>query len=242
MKISEVFLKGIIASLIKEEIRKVKGGYKVYPKKPQKGSKVKKALSKKPLTYQKALSQLRAVERSKSLNEASDAGYVIPNSDIISAINRAFQILDFENPVLKRFMYRIARVESGGNPSGTGDLTHHKKNPFQLDPPAVENVKENINLRKWRSFIDEKQGKNPAKLGNLLENQSYNEVISNNVLSALFATLYVLWSNKNWNPEDRTKIKFYSDLKSQADFWKKNYNTELGKGKVSDFISKNKSK
>ena len=48
--------------LIQEVIKKVKGGYKVYPKKPQKGKKRRRALSKKPLSYKKALAQLRAVE------------------------------------------------------------------------------------------------------------------------------------------------------------------------------------
>ena len=62
MQISEVQLR----FLINEVIKKVKGGYKVYPKKPQKGLKRRRALSKKPLSYKKALAQLRAVE----LNEA----------------------------------------------------------------------------------------------------------------------------------------------------------------------------
>ena len=48
--------------LIQEVIKKVKGGYKVCPKKPQKGQKRRRALSKKPLSYKKALAQLRAVE------------------------------------------------------------------------------------------------------------------------------------------------------------------------------------
>ena len=67
MKVSETLLRELIRSIIDEEIRKVKGGYKVYPKKPQKGRKTRKALSKKPMSYKKALRQLRAVERSKSL-------------------------------------------------------------------------------------------------------------------------------------------------------------------------------
>lgn len=57
--------------LINEEIRKVKGGWKVYPKKPKKGEKRRKALSKKPhKTYKSALQQLKAVEASKSMKEA----------------------------------------------------------------------------------------------------------------------------------------------------------------------------
>jgi hypothetical protein len=67
VKVPAALLRELIRSIIDEEIRKVKGGYKVYPKKPQKGRKTRKALSKKPLSYKKALKQLRAVERSKAL-------------------------------------------------------------------------------------------------------------------------------------------------------------------------------
>ena len=60
--------------LIREVIRKVKGGWKVYPKKPRKGEKRRKAFSNKPhKTYKKALAQLRAIERSKALSEGDPA-------------------------------------------------------------------------------------------------------------------------------------------------------------------------
>jgi len=58
---------------LQEDIRKVDGGYKVYPKKPKKGEKRRKALSKKPMSYKRALAQLRAVERSKAMNEGDPA-------------------------------------------------------------------------------------------------------------------------------------------------------------------------
>jgi len=67
VKVPAALVRELIRSIIDEEIRKVKGGYKVYPKKPQKGRKTRKALSKKPMSYKKALKQLRAVERSKAL-------------------------------------------------------------------------------------------------------------------------------------------------------------------------------
>lgn len=54
-----------LRKIIQEVIRKVKGGWKVYPKKPRKGEKRRRALSNKPLSYKRALAQLRAVERSK---------------------------------------------------------------------------------------------------------------------------------------------------------------------------------
>ena len=57
--------------LIREVIRKVKGGWKVYPKKPRKGEKRRRALSKKPhKTYKAALKQLNAIEISKHMSES----------------------------------------------------------------------------------------------------------------------------------------------------------------------------
>jgi len=56
--------------LIMEEIRKVSHGcYKVYPKKPERGKKRRKALSKKCKTKIGAKKQLAAIEISKSMNE-----------------------------------------------------------------------------------------------------------------------------------------------------------------------------
>jgi len=55
-----------IEQLFHEDISKVDGGYKVYPKKSQKGRKNRRALSKEPMSYKAALTQLRAVERSKN--------------------------------------------------------------------------------------------------------------------------------------------------------------------------------
>ncbi len=69
MKLSKKELLEIIQQALAEEIRKVKGGYKVFPKKPRSGEKRRKAFSKKPMSKAKALRQLRAIERSKSMKE-----------------------------------------------------------------------------------------------------------------------------------------------------------------------------
>ena len=240
MKLSEDQLR----TIIQEVIRKVQGGWKVYPKKPRKGQKRRKALSKKPhKTYKAALAQLRAVERSKSLKENYSA---YTSSEVGDAVDRALEILDIKSDVLKNFMLRIARTESGGSPEGVANsFTHHKANPFQLDPPAVENVKTNVNMRRWRSFVDDKKSPKSANLSQKIEAQSYKEVVSNKTLSALFATMYVLWFSKFYFPDNRSKYdyasKIGSDVKSQAKVWKNKYNTVSGKGKESDFITKNSS-
>ena len=241
MKISEPKLRQFVVELIKEEIRKVDGGFKVYPKKPKKGDKVRKALSKKPMTYQKALNQLQAVEKSKSMRESLEYNSYT-TEEIYSAIDRALAILNVKNKVLRTFMLRIARTESGGNPTGEGGITHHTSNPFQLDPPAVEEVKTNVNMKKWRDFVNGRKGPAPAKMGPI-EKQELKEVEKNKVLSALFATLYVLWAlgadgdRAAWDPEKSFGVP--ASLKDQAVFWKRRYNTESGDGSVKDFIEKN---
>ncbi len=57
--------------LIREVIRKVPGGWKVYPKKPRKGKKRRKAFSKKPhKTRAAAVKQLAAIEIGKRMSES----------------------------------------------------------------------------------------------------------------------------------------------------------------------------
>ena len=60
--------------LIQEEIRQVRPGcFKVYPKKPERGHKRRKALSKKCKTRTAAKKHLAAIEISKKMNEADPA-------------------------------------------------------------------------------------------------------------------------------------------------------------------------
>ena len=241
MKISEPKLRQLVVEFIKEEIRKVDGGFKVYPKKPKKGDKVRKALSKKPMTYQKALNQLQAVEKSKSMRESLEYNRYT-TEEISSAIDRALAILNLKNKELKTLMLRIARTESGGNPAGEGGITHHTSNPFQLDPPSVEEVKTNANMSKWRDFINGRKGPAPAKMGPI-EKQALKEVTQNKVLNALFATLYVIWAlgadgdRAAWDPEKSFNVP--ASLKDQAAFWKRRYNTASGAGSIKDFMAKN---
>ena len=58
-------LREAILSVLEEEIRKVKGGWKVYSKKG-------KPLSKEPKTKKDALKHLRAIEMSKAMSEGDE--------------------------------------------------------------------------------------------------------------------------------------------------------------------------
>ena len=240
MKLSGALLRELISSIIDEEIRKVKGGYKVYPKKPQKGRKTRKALSKKPMSYEKALRQLRAVERSKALREGegSTAGYDIPHNEVVSAIDRAMTMFGIQNSSLRNYLIEIAKTESGGNPKGLKDITHHKKNPFQLDPPSIENSRTNPNLRHWRKFFsDNRKSVTGNESARGIEDYTDGQVRGNIKSGAIFALMHVLWMLKAYKPDGQIQVP--QDVGSRALRWKKKYNTLAGKGTVKDYKFKN---
>lgn len=188
--------------------------------------------------------------------EKKELKYPIPSLDIDNAISRAFEILGFtstdmdndfqENstlPTLREFMKRIAVTESGGNNKGLpGQFTHHKRNPFQLDNASINTVKNNINMRRWRKELDNLTGSRKPYSKNTSD-QNRDEIIKSNNLSALFATLYILWRAKVWLPANISTVNFNEILgttpTAQASFWKQWYNTPAGDGKESDFINKN---
>lgn len=240
MKVSGPLLRELINNIIDEEIRKVKGGYKVYPKKPQKGRKTRKALSKKPMSYKKALRQLRAVERSKTLSEGegSTAGYDIPHEEVVSAIDRAMRMFRIQNNTLRNYLIEIAKTESGGNPKGLEVITHHKKNPFQLDPPSIKNSRENINLRHWRKFFSDRRKETTSSESVLGIKDYTDEKVRSNIKSgAIFALMHVLWMLKAYKPEGEVQVP--QDINTRSSLWKKKYNTLAGKGSVKDYKFKN---
>jgi len=104
--------------------------------------------------------KLRLIIREELLVEQSYDAYT--HDQIISSVDRALEILNINNSILRTFMIRIARQESGGNPAGEEDITGHDSNPFQLDEPSIVEVKTNINMGKWRRFIN-----NTKKVKNL---------------------------------------------------------------------------
>ena len=66
--------RGQLYRLMQEEIRQVRPGcFKVYPKKPKRGKKRRKALSKKCKTRTAAKKHLAAIEISKKMNEGDPA-------------------------------------------------------------------------------------------------------------------------------------------------------------------------
>lgn len=239
MKVPAALLREIIASLVDEEIRKVKGGYKVYPKKPQKGRKTRRALSKKPMSREKALRQLRAVERNKGLREGnSDGGYTIPSEEVDKAIDRALKFFSLDNnQFLKNYLREIARVESGGDPTGGSSFTHHKANPFQLTNSSINNSKTNINLKKWRSiFFENRKKMSGIEDGLKIEDYDNNQIKENIKSGAIFALLHVLHMTRSFSPDN---IKELSSMKERAQMWKRRYNSSLGDGAVDHYLRKN---
>jgi len=91
--------------LLQEEIRKVRPGcYKVYPKKPKRGKKRRKALSKKCKTKKAAKRHLAAIEISKKMNESllleSDHSTVLkrlPGLSLLVNNVRRITTLDLQN-------------------------------------------------------------------------------------------------------------------------------------------------
>ena len=168
-------------------------------------------------------------------------------AEVIDAVDRALAILDIKDETLKQFMIRVARTESGGDPSGkTNQILGHDPNPFQTDKVSVDDMRTNVNMKRWRAFFDDKKGDAPSNVTQPLADQNYESDVKgkkNIALAAVFATLYVIWKLKAWDPEKRKSFDFSSNLgkdkEAQANWWKKNYNTESGKGKVQDFIDKN---
>ena len=164
----------------------------------------------------------------------------LSHGKVIEAVDNALRVLDIQSPTLREFMIRIARTESGGNPDGLAKITHHTADPFQLDSPATIEVKTNINMGRWRDFFDRQRDEGVVNMGSLIA-QEHGEIESNEKLGAIFATLYVIWRMRAWDPTTRSDIdaSVPKGLNLQAEWWKKYYNTSSGAGKVQDFIDKN---
>ena len=183
-----------LLEIIREEIRKVKGGYKVYPKKPKRGEKRRKALSKKPhRTYKAALRQLRAVERSKALAE-SLLQEAVEKSKLEDAIDNAITKLEMSDiPNLKDFMLEIANAESGHNPKGLSNITHYNDNPFQMTNIAIKATSvqgdgsEQEDTKEYReAFARNASAVNPWK------DQDYAEIKKNLKMSTMAAAMYIM--------------------------------------------------
>lgn len=188
---------------------------------------------------------LRTIIREMVLNEQSYDS--LPHSAVIGAVDNALRVLNIQSPTLREFMIRIARTESGGNPKGLAGIVSHTADPFQLDRSATNEVKTNINMRFWRDFFDKRRGEGAVNMGPLAD-QGHGEIESNEKLGAIFATLYVIWrisasisDGITYDPDSRSNIEYFvpADLDTQARFWKSQYNTSSGAGKVCDFIEKN---
>jgi len=244
VKVPAALLKEIIASLVDEEIRKVKGGYKVYPKKPQKGRKTRRALSKKPMSREKALRQLRAVERNKALNEDQlNYSSMVKHEEVLKMIDSAIgnDRINVDTGIrndFRKLMKEIAIVETGYQDEA-GIIYHNNemnggiKGIFQISPIALKDLRrDEVVPKSKQNLVDNGAMRNPWK------NQSDSEIFGNKKLQTIAACLYCLHLYYNLYNEGSL-----SSLDSRAKFWEQYYNTESDedgtaeyyKQKLSDF-------
>ena len=93
---------------------------------------------------------------------------------------------------------------------------------------------------RWQDFFNERRREGAVNMGPLVD-QEHGEIESNEKLGAIFATLYVIWRMRAWDPAARSDIdaSVPKGLDLQAAWWKDYYNTSSGAGEVQDFIDKN---
>ena len=238
-----------IQEIIREEIRKVKGGYKVYPKKPKRGKKRRKPLSKKPhRTYKAALRQLRAVERSKALAESllqeAAEGY-FDNSDLNNKIDLVLSdqytnINSLNIAGFDKLIKEIAVVESADIVNGTikhrNEMDGSIKGVFQLSPIALEDLRREKVVPStkayWFSKAKERGTQNPWELQPDADIYKY---IMMQIVAACLYSLYLYY-------EVAGKPSL-STVDGRANFWSAYYNSvedakgtsEYYKKKLSDF-------
>lgn len=144
--------------------------------------------------------------------------YIHPHSQIVTAIDRALEILEMGGRAdLKQFLTEIAIMESGGNPRGEHKITHHTKNPFQLTGPAIRDTKTDPEgythwtIRPLHALI-----KRNAKLTKSWNEQPEEEIKHTSInLNALTALLYII----------RREIVPAPTMGERAQQWKTKYNT-----------------
>jgi len=244
VKVPAALLREIIASLVDEEIRKVKGGYKVYPKKPQKGRKTRRALSKKPMSREKALRQLRAVERNKALKEDRlTYSNMTKHEEVLSMIDHAIgdSRINVDSSIrndFKNLMKEIAIVETGyqdedGNIYHDNEMNGGIKGIFQLSLIALKDLRRDEVVPKSKQNLFNSEG-----FSNPWRDQTDDEIFGNKKLQTIAACLYCLYRYYNQYGEGSL-----ASIDSRAGFWEQQYNTESDeegtaayyKQKLSDF-------
>lgn len=150
--------------LIREAIKKVKGGWKVYPKKPRKGEKRRRALSKKPLSYKRALAQLRAIERGKSLKEGRE-------HTIVSG--------DYLGKLAKKYGVTISQIEKANPDLNPNSLQLGQKIIIPDSPDRLnKDMKPSKKLTDWMKYEEGKVNRLGVATGEpYLE--SYNDGVGN---------------------------------------------------------------
>ena len=157
---------------------------------------------------------------------------MLTTEEVTRAVDRALQILELSgNKNLRRLLLEVARTESGRNPRGTAEYTHHSANPFQLTNIAIKQTQGSNRLGSDRKKIDKN-----STLKNPWAYQSAEEIKSNVKMNALAGLLYVREILKRFN------LTVPATLKSRGELWKRYYNTSSGAGDSEHYITKNKSR
>jgi len=143
--------------------------------------------------------------------------YTIPHSTVVSAIDRALEIIDQpNNSLLHTFLEEISIMESGGSPRGLNEITHHTDNPFQMTNMGITDTMRNadggthITMRRLHPIVQQN-----ANMSNPWTEQSPSEIKSNVTMNALAAAMLII----------RKKIDISSNLSERASQWKQFYNT-----------------
>jgi hypothetical protein len=157
------------------------------------------------------------------LNEQQNSDLMKVNNakQKVKKIAEKIDSFDLGSPI-SDFLLRVAAVEScyGLNPRAGNNI-------WQVDPIAFEDtqaVDAHPNLKTKYEKL--------SKVGIDWKSKKYSDIIKNPILNCIAARLYL--SNKPGAIGD--------DISSQANYWKRYYNTGAGAGSEKDFINKNSGK
>jgi len=172
------------------------------------------------------------------INENYKAAHT--HEEIVSAVDRALQILELSNNKnLRIFMIEIAVTESGFNSKGlSSSYDSHVENPFQLMGPAINSTQTTWKLKTLRRRVEKN-----AKMTNPWSSQTVQEIRSNAVMGAIAATMYIIHRSQpraSVSEGETTDLNVPDTISGRAKLWDDYYNTRTDEaGTVQTYITKN---